>query len=200
MKNLIFILPVLLLLFGSCVSERTVVCVPAKQSIEIDYPNYDLFNVNLKNSSLKNLEVAVLSKANNTKIKGFGLGKKGNADVLVEAENKLVLQNEADKPVYIRLKVTEEKQAVFNQDETYISFTLKNTSATSIPLIIPSVMNPNLSPYSKSGVSLKIGQKIFFKSNGKKYLLLTVSDSINEGAEIDVPKLLKQRKMELGSR
>ena len=41
-------MPVLLLLFGSCVSERTVVCVPAKQSIEIDYPNYDLFNVNLK--------------------------------------------------------------------------------------------------------------------------------------------------------
>jgi hypothetical protein len=80
----------------------------------------------------------------------------------------------------------------------YVNFTLLNKSAKSIPLLIPNVMNPNLSPFSSSGVSLKIGQEILFRVNGKKYTLLVVDDSIEEGTEIEVDKLLKERKKELG--
>ncbi|MFT4969073.1 MAG: hypothetical protein ACI9O4_000818 [Chitinophagales bacterium] len=57
-----------------------------------------------------------------------------------------------------------------------ISFTLRNTSNESTPLIIPSVMRRNLSPDSISGVSLKIGQEIQFRVKGKNYILLTVND------------------------
>lgn len=78
-----------------------------------------------------------------------------------------------------------------------VSFSLKNTSATSIPLKIPGVMNPNLSPFSRSGVRLKIGQKIFFRYKGKKRLLLEVSKE-QEGKNIIVNKLIKRRKKELG--
>ncbi len=83
------------------------------------------------------------------------------------------------------------------QEKITISFTLRNTSLKSIPLKIPGVMNPNLSPQSNSGVSLKIGQKIFFRHNGKKQLLLVVSKEY-EGQTLNVPKLIKERKKELG--
>ena len=83
------------------------------------------------------------------------------------------------------------------ENNNYVSFTLRNNSAKSIPLIIPTVMNPNLSPFSNSGVSLKMGQEILFKNKGRKYVLLTVSDEIQQGDVLDVDKLLKAKKKEL---
>lgn len=77
-----------------------------------------------------------------------------------------------------------------------IPFTLKNTTLKSIPLKIPGVMNPNLSPMSKSGVNLEIGQKIYFINKRKKVLLLEVSEEL-KGKELDVSKLIKERKREL---
>jgi len=78
-----------------------------------------------------------------------------------------------------------------------ISFTLENKSSESIPLLIPTVMNPNLSPNSMSGVSLRIGQEVFFKVKGRKYLLLRVDDSIKKGDVLDVAALLLERKRTL---
>ncbi len=78
----------------------------------------------------------------------------------------------------------------------YVDFTLRNTSLKSIPLIIPGVMNPNLSPMSNSGVGLKIGQKILFKYKGKRRVLLIVDKTL-EGKVLDVPKLLKEKRREL---
>ncbi|MFY8214091.1 MAG: hypothetical protein ACOVKJ_06505 [Flavobacterium sp.] len=40
--------------------------------------------------------------------------------------------------------------------------TFHNGSFSSIPLVIPGVMNPNLSPLSNSGISLDVGQKFIF--------------------------------------
>ncbi len=78
-------------------------------------------------------------------------------------------------------------------DKTYVEFTLRNESAKSIPLIIPGVMNPNLSPMSNSGVSLKVGQEILYKYKGKKRVLLVVSKDL-EGKTLKVNKLLKEAK------
>ena len=198
MKKLIFALAMLTLLASSCTSNKAVVYVPANNSVEVAYPDYDDFRATLKNSSLTGVDVAVLSKETNKQIRGFGLGTKGNADVMVEAENKLVLKNNSNAPIYVKLKVTEESRDVFKKTGDYVSFTLKNTSAKPIPLLIPSVMNPNLSPFSESGVDLKIGQEILFRAKGKNYVLLTVDDSIAQGAKINVPELLTKRKKELG--
>jgi hypothetical protein len=81
-------------------------------------------------------------------------------------------------------------------DADKISFTLINTTKKSIPLMIPNVMNPNLSPFSESRVTLSIGQKILFKYKGKKRLLLVVTKE-NQGLTLDVAKLLKKKKKEL---
>jgi len=83
------------------------------------------------------------------------------------------------------------------QAQNYVSFKLTNPSAKSIPLKIPNVMNPNLSPFSTSGVDLKIGQKIYFKYRGKRRLLLEVSKE-NDGQSLNVAKLIRQRKKLIG--
>ncbi len=81
-----------------------------------------------------------------------------------------------------------------------VNFTLRNNRPVSIPLIIPGIMNPNLSPFSKSGVELVYGQEILFLEKGKRYILLVVDEQIAEGEVIDVGKLLKQRRKEEGLR
>ncbi len=77
-----------------------------------------------------------------------------------------------------------------------VGFTLKNPTAKSIPLWIPSVMNPNLSPFSTSGVRLKVGQKIYFRHKMRKRLLLEVTKNYDEKS-LDVAKLIRTRKKEL---
>jgi len=84
------------------------------------------------------------------------------------------------------------------ETNTYVEFTLRNESAKSIPLIIPGVMNPNLSPMSNSGVNLKVGQEILYKYKGKKRVLLVVSEDL-EGQTLIVNKLLKEAKKKLDS-
>lgn len=84
-----------------------------------------------------------------------------------------------------------------------VPFVLKNNSLRSIPLEIPGVMNPNLSPVSISNVDLAVGQKIYFFSDGKKgafkkrYLLLEVTEEL-AGKQLPVEKLINDRKKELG--
>jgi hypothetical protein len=53
-------------------------------------------------------------------------------------------------------------------------------------------MNPNLTPFSRSGVDLVNGQKIYANVNGKKILILTVNDSIPQGARIDLASLIEK--------
>ena len=77
-----------------------------------------------------------------------------------------------------------------------ISFTLLNKSEKSIPLQIPGVMNPNLSPNSSSGVTLRIGQKVLFKYRGKKRVLLVVDASL-KGQKLEVDALIIERKREI---
>lgn len=78
-----------------------------------------------------------------------------------------------------------------------VPFVLRNNSLSSIPLAIPGVMNPNLSPVSNSSVDLKVGQKIYFFVKKKKYLLLEVNETL-AGQTLAVDQLIRQRRKELG--
>ena len=53
-------------------------------------------------------------------------------------------------------------------------------------------MNPNLSPKSKSRVYLKYGQKVYLRKSVSRKLILTVDETIREGAVIDVDSIIKQ--------
>lgn len=193
MKNTLILLSVLT--FSACSSYQSALVVPAQQRVELRYPKQAVTEATLHNTSQSTLQVGVLNDT--TQIRGFGLGNKATATVLVEADNQLVLVNESKSDITVKLKTEKADLLSFKKEGEYVNFTLRNNSAKSIPLIIPSVMNPNLSPFSKSGVGLKIGQEIFFKEGGKRYVLLTVDNTIQDGDVIEVSQLLKDRKKEL---
>ena len=81
-----------------------------------------------------------------------------------------------------------------------IHFTFHNGSLKSIPLVIPSVMNPNLNPLSNSGISLNIGQNVYFYPSGtskKRALLFTVDESFQQDQILEIDELIEKRKKEL---
>lgn len=182
----------------SCNAQKNTLEIPAQQRVVLDYPDLELFAADLNNKSFKGIEVSVRSKQTDKQVKGFGLSGKGKATVMVEKANQLVLLNSSNSTIKVSIVIRKADPKKMEKKGKYISFTLKNTSSESIPLRIPTVMNPNLSPFSKSGVDLKVGQEIFFKVKGKKYLLLKVNDKIKDGDILDIPKLIKKRKKELG--
>ena len=79
----------------------------------------------------------------------------------------------------------------------YVPMTFQNGSLKSISLEIPGVMNPNLNPMSNSGVSLKIGQKVFFNPNGKKgkkELLFEVDVTFKKDTILQIHEMIRQKK------
>ncbi len=75
--------------------------------------------------------------------------------------------------------------------DTNISFTLYNPLLKSIPLVIPGVMNPKLSPLSRSGVTLAVGQQIFIIRDRKRELLYTVPADLAPGTEVNCATLIE---------
>jgi hypothetical protein len=85
----------------------------------------------------------------------------------------------------------------FAQD---INFTFHNGSLKSIPLDIPTVMNPNLNPLSTSGITLEIGQSVYFYPDGKskkRALLFTVDETFVQNQVLEIDQLIEKRKQEL---
>lgn len=85
----------------------------------------------------------------------------------------------------------------FAQD---INFTFHNGSLKSIPLDIPTVMNPNLNPLSTSGITLAIGQSVYFYPDGKskkRALLFTVDETFVQNQVLEIDQLIEKRKQEL---
>jgi len=76
------------------------------------------------------------------------------------------------------------------------NLSFENRSDASIPLEIPGVMNPNLSPNSKSGVTLERGQKVYFRLDGRRALLLEIKDE-QDGQVVVVNELIAKRTAEL---
>lgn len=196
MKYLSITITFLFLSLSICCSS--VVNIPAGESVELDYNDFKYTDVELKNKSMKQIEVSVLSKDSDKRLRSFGLNKLAKEEVMVESTSKLILKNKNDSPVSVKLSTSKGVNPNRTISTKKVDFTLRNSSNKSIPLIIPTVMNPNLSPESTSGVSLQMGQEILFKVRGRKYVLLTVDESIQKGDILDVAKLLPERKKELG--
>lgn len=81
-----------------------------------------------------------------------------------------------------------------------INFTFHNGSLKSIPLVIPTVMNPNLSPMSNSGITLDVGQVVYYFPNGnkgKKEVLFVVSDAFKDGDVLEIDQLIAEKKKAL---
>jgi hypothetical protein len=82
-----------------------------------------------------------------------------------------------------------------SEAQNSVHLTFHNGSFKSIPLLIPGVMNPNLSPLSNSGLELAYGQEVYYFMKGdkrKKTLLFTVDERFHEGEILEIDELIKQ--------
>jgi hypothetical protein len=171
---------------------QSIVEIPADSRVTIGYPDSEDVALALKNKSSQGIDVATVNKVSGVQISGFGLGPFGKATVAVGPLDLLELRNTSDEAVRLSYEITKAVKNEVSEDERYVSFTLRNETLKSIPLVIPGVMNPNLSPQSNSGVRLKIGQEIKYKKGGRAHLLLVVDHSIKEGDVLFVGERIAQ--------
>ena len=198
-KTVVVFISITIAVVGYAIAQKSNLEIPPKSSLALDYADYEMYELQLRNHNSKGLEVKVVDKETGAFVRGFGLGPVGKVGVMVEGSSKIVFTNTSGKTARLSVAFTEkDANKVMAANEGGISFTLVNSSDESIPLIIPNVMNPNLSPNSKSRVDLKIGQELLFRNRGKRYVLFTVDKTIQEGQQIDVYQLLEARKKELG--
>jgi len=172
--------------------EKSTIIIPPKQVVVIDYPNYKGFGVKVWNKAKFEVGISSRSKKTDSLQKGFGLNKGASASLLIEEDMYLQFENRFIAPLEVQYTIYKGKPGKKKVGELtpQRGFYLVNTTAQAIPLKIPGIMNPNLSPFSKSGVDLPIGQKILLSVAGKDILLLTVTDSIPKGARINVADLI----------
>ena len=171
---------------------QSIVEIPADSRVTIGYPDSEDAALALKNKSSQGIDIATVNKVSGIQLSGFGLGPFGRATVAISPLALLELHNRSDNAVRVSYEITQAAKQVADKDEEYIRFTLRNETLRSIPLIIPGVMNPNLSPQSNSGVRLKVGQEIKYKKGGRAHLLLVVDDSIKEGDVLFVGERIAQ--------
>lgn len=188
MKNALMILATLVLSFTSLAKDK--VEIKALETIELTYEEFANYDVKLSNFSGKQVDVSVIDPETKKQVSGFGLAPLGKAVLTVNEGHVLKLKNKSTKDISLSITFVE-KKPVEMDNAPRVNFTLQNTSMKSIALVIPTVMNPNLSPLSNSGVSLKMGQKVYYKKGLKKILILTVDENIKSGDKIDVAKLIK---------
>ena len=129
--------------------------------------------------------VRVMDADGMIQLRGFGLDARGEATVRVgESERLLVDAIGGDTRIAVRYT----RPRPETPDATpSVAFNLINSGLKSIALEIPGVMNPNLSPKSRSGVRLDYGQEILFKGR----VLFTVGPDLEPGADLDVRALIR---------
>lgn len=193
MKHIFFLLVLFCTsIFAQGKWEKSTLVIPPKQVVQMDYPYFKGFTVKFWNKSKFELGVSARSIETDSIKKGFGLAKGANATLSVptsmylQLENRFLAPQKVDFIIYKTPKGKKKPGELTPQRGFY----LVNTTNQSLPLRIPGIMNPNLSPHSKSGVDLPIGQKIFLNVRGKDLLIFTVTDTIPKGAKINVADLI----------
>jgi|TARA_B110000285_G_scaffold43194_1_gene48006 hypothetical protein len=195
MKKIIFIF----FLYSSLVLgqkgflERSRLIIPPKQIIRIDYPVFSGYEVKIWNKSKFALGVSTLNRVTDSVIKSFELIKGKTAELIVNEDLYLQFKNRFLTTLIFEYTLKKGRSIKKKKPRPLTpqrAFYLENNTAQSLPLLIPGVMSPNLSPFSRSGVDLPNGQKIYLKLNDKQILLLIVTDSIQNGARIDVASLI----------
>ena len=193
-RNLLIILFTPLLIFSQRI-ETSKILIPPKQIILISYPLLTNYNLKIWNKSKFDLTISTHKQKTDSIIKKFTMEKGSSA--LLSISNEMYIQFQNKYLANLKVEYSFQngpsvKKNKINPLTPQRAFYLENNTAQRIPLKIPGVMNPNLSPFSRSGVDLKNGQKIYLDFNGKNILILNVTDSIKHGDRIDVGNLINK--------
>lgn len=138
----------------------------------------------------KDIEVKVWS-ASGEPLRGFGLGRRGVATVYVGPGERLFVSTDEGRNGKVKVEYELAPSTQVTEGKT-IAFVLSNPTLSSIPLEIPGVMNPNLSPKSESGVALRPGQPIYWTpSKRSRTLIYRVPEGLLPGTVLDVSDLIE---------
>ena len=88
------------------IAAQNTLTIPAGQSVEIDNVGYSTYEVLLQTVGLREVDVSVVTKESGEQIRGFGLGKMGKEEVLVEQGSKLLLINNGEKNIAVKYTVS----------------------------------------------------------------------------------------------
>ena len=193
-RTLLIILFTPLLIYSQRI-ETSKILIPPKQIIQINYPLLRNYNLKIWNKSKLDLTISTHKKETDSMIKKFVLVKDSSAllsisnEMYIQFENKYLANIKVEYSFQNGTSIKKNKIKSLTPQRT---FYLENNTAQRIPLRIPGIMNPNLSPFSRSGVDLKNGQKIYLDFNGKRILILEVTDSIKHGDRIDIATLINK--------
>ena len=175
--------------------EFSELVLPPKQIVRIDYPLLKAFKIKVYNKSKFFLGISLLSHDKDSLYKNFSLEKGKFRSLIVRDDQYLQFENRywASLKVVFTLEKGNQTPSKLQKNLTpRRAFYLENNTSQKIPLQIPGVMNSNLNPFSRSGVDLKNGQKIFLSLGKKKVLILTITDTIAHGSRIDVARLINE--------
>lgn len=193
-RNLLIILFTPLLIYSQRI-ETSKILIPPKQFFLVSYPLSTNYNLKIWNKSKFDLTISTHEQKTDSIIKKFIMEKGSSALLSISNEMYIQFQNKYLANLKVEYSFQNGPSVKKNKIKPLTpqrAFYLENNTAQRIPLIIPGVMNPNLSPFSRSGVDLKNGQKIFLDFKGKNILILNVTDSIKHGDRIDVGNLINK--------
>lgn len=180
--------------------EFSELIIPPKQIVRLDYPLLKTFKIKIYNKSKYILEISLLNREKDSLNENFSLEKGKFRSLIIKDNQYLQFENRylaSLKLAFIIEKGNQRPHKSVKSLTPQRAFYLENNTAQNIPLQIPGVMNPILNPFSRSGVDLKNGQKIYLSLRNKKVLILTVTDTIVHGARIDVARLINRALNEL---
>ena len=175
--------------------EFSELIIPPKQIVRIDYPLLKTFKIKIYNKSKYILGISLLNREKDSLNENFSLEKGKFRSLIIRDNQYLQFENRylASLKVAFTLEKGNQMSNKSPKNRTpQRAFYLENNTAQIIPLQIPGVMNPSLKPFSRSGVDLKNGQKIFLSLRNKKVLIFTVTDTIVHGTRIDVASLINK--------
>lgn len=179
--------------------------IPAGETINFDFATLktsfsepENYFLELKVRTQTDIEIQFVQKQTQLHLGGFGLAARGKTRVPLSNNKQLVLHNPTDKKAVIKFRYSSRKEeGKENNTINQKDFMLYNATDMAIPLLIPGVMNPNLSPNSESLVRLRLGQEVYYRSGLKKHLLFKVDDALSQGAIIDVAQLIQALGLEI---
>nr|AOE06230.1 hypothetical protein [uncultured bacterium]CBL87524.1 hypothetical protein S18_873_0018 [uncultured Flavobacteriia bacterium] len=193
-KILLLIFLNFLFVFGQK-PEFSELVLPPKQIVRIDYPLLKAFKIKVYNKSKFFLGISLLSRDKDSLHENFSLEKGKFRSLIVRDDQYLQFENRYLASLKVVFTLEKDNQTPNKLQKNLTpqrAFYLENNTSQKIPLQIPGVMSSNLNPFSRSGMDLKNGQKIFLSLGKKKVLILTITDTIAHGSRIDVARLINE--------
>ena len=189
-------------IFFSVYAQKAEVRIPAESEIAVSYLELfgavsepKTYSLELRVRSTNGIYVRMIDRETGESRGSFGLASRGKTTIAMGKDKQLLLSNQSSEEVRLAVERTfKTANSSSNTVTQAFDLILENTTDQSIPLRIPGIMNPNLSPYSKSGVRLPMGQEIFLKKGMKQRLIFRVDANIQDGMTIDIAKRIKEAK------